>query len=134
MRSRRNGRHLARRLDPDTSKEAARIIADTTLGKKQQQALALLVEHPGSTSKELEQISGRGDGEVRKRLNDLRLAGRAHKGQNRKCRITNRLAYTWYPGVSRVQSLNMDHASRQEPTPKGQQALFGNPLPHESRR
>ena len=91
-------KRLSRRDDPDTSKKAAAEITATTLGEKKRQALRLIEQHPGKTSKELESFSGHGDGEVRKRLNDLRIVDRAHKGPKRKCEVTGRSAYTWLPG------------------------------------
>jgi len=93
-----NPRHLSRRGDPDTSKQAAIELVATTIGDKQRQALHVLGQHDGSTSKELEVLSGHSDGEIRKRLPELRKAGLAHNGEKRVCDITGRMAYTWVWG------------------------------------
>ena len=87
---------LSRREDPDTSHEGARRFDRVSA---MAYALQCVEWRPRSTSKELEAyFSPQGDGEIRKRLNDLRLAGEIHKGEKRRCEITGRTAYTWLPG------------------------------------
>ena len=84
----------ARKDHPDTSHEAAKNIK---LGKDMRFALDAISAHPGRTAGELDYLfrctTG---GKIRKRLNDLRLVGKARKGEKRKCSITGRTAYTWY--------------------------------------
>ena len=92
---------LSRREDPDTSHEGARRFdraADMAY------ALGCVERAPGSTAKELENWFNRTDGEIRKRLNDLRLAGEIHKGEKRRCGVTDRTAYTWLPGPEPARS------------------------------
>lgn len=67
------------------------------LGPRSRQAWDLLVQHPGATAAELEEISGLLDGKVRKRLNDLRRAGWAHSGAPRRCLVSGKMAQTWRP-------------------------------------
>lgn len=89
-------RLLARRKDPETSKQAARHVSKT-LGARMEAALALLKSMPGKTACEIEHAALVSDGRYRKRLNDLRLRGLARKGRTRKCTITGRNAATWWP-------------------------------------
>ena len=89
-------RALARAADPLTSHQAADHMAKSgRLGQMMARTLHLLREYPGRTAAELERIACVADGRYRKRLNDLRLAGRARKGDSRKCRVTGRKAATW---------------------------------------
>ena len=90
-------RRLARTSHPDTSHEAAKEVAGK-LGGTSRFAFLWLRRYPGNTASELEYKATISDGRIRKRLNDLRLKGRAYKGEKRKCRVTGRMAYTWYPG------------------------------------
>ena len=91
-----NPKTLARTEHPDTSKEAAKDVVDKLPGSMAK-ALFALRGRPGSTASELDQLrSWGGEGSIRKRLNDLKLKGEARKGDKRKCRVTGKMAYTWY--------------------------------------
>ena len=65
-------------------------------------ALSTLKRFPGSTAAELDRdfvaMSGvAGDGQIRKRLNDLRKSGFARVDGTRKCRVTGRIVQVWWP-------------------------------------
>jgi len=68
-------------------------------------ALDLITATPGCTAAELERAAGYCDGQVRKRLSDLRHAGQARVGDPRQCQVTGRRAQTWYPAVPQEQSI-----------------------------
>ena len=89
-------RELSRREDPATSHLAThQIAAEGTLGRMMKQALEALRDSPGSTASELDP---RGVGSIiAKRLNDLRKAQLATIGDPRRCRVTGRMAQTWWP-------------------------------------
>ena len=88
-------RNLARRDDPDTSKQAAeRLVASGSHGARCEAALSLVRALPGATASELDP-SGFGS-RILKRLNDLRIAGAIRKGEDRKCRVSKRMAATWW--------------------------------------
>ena len=88
---------IARDTDPATSHQAASEFAqDGTRSNMMEVAYELIKSNPGKTAAELEQLSGLGDGKVRKRLNDLRHDHRAQTGEPRKCSVTGKKAQTWY--------------------------------------
>jgi hypothetical protein len=88
---------LARPADPSTSHEAADHIDATGVRSRMMRlALDLITANPGRAAAELEEMSGFHDGAVRKRLNDLRHAGRAKVGEPRTCAVTGRRAKTWF--------------------------------------
>jgi len=87
---------LARAKDPVTSKQAAKDVAKM-LPDMAQQALVAITAHPGRTARELDFISGTTDGQIRKRLNDLRRMGKAYIGDKRRCTVSKKLAQTWWP-------------------------------------
>lgn len=93
----------ARTEHPDTSKRAAReLVASGRLGKAMLAALHLARSAPGSTAAELDatgKLQGRvrGDGAIRKRLSELRAGGYLRSGDPRVCRVTGRMAQTWWP-------------------------------------
>jgi hypothetical protein len=94
-------RTLARACDPDTSHQAATEMAlSGALGRMARIAWDLLVEYPGATASELEEVSSLGDGKIRKRLNDLRKEGWAYNQDARRCLITGKMAQTWWPNES----------------------------------
>lgn len=84
----------SRSSHPDTSHEAEKTV---DLPKWTRHAMGAVKTWPGSTAAELDRSYGTRGGQVRKRLNDLRLAGLARKGKKRKCRVTGRSAYEWWP-------------------------------------
>ena len=93
-------RHLAHRLHPETSKDAARkLVQSDALGAMMAHALDALRRLPGSTAAELDEDAESHGGQIRKRLNDLRRDGLAHTAGTRTCRVTGRRAQLWYPGV-----------------------------------
>lgn len=89
-------KYMQRSSDPDTSFEASEHL--TATGGHQvmmQRAYELLLQNPGRTAKEIELVGGFDDGQIRKRLNDLRRKGKALNGPKRRCSITGRTAQTW---------------------------------------
>ena len=88
---------LARRENPETSKQAARAIAPS-LGTLQARVLALVKAAPGSTGSELAHGAGDGDPRhVNRRLGELAAAGEIRRGEARACKRTGRSATTWWP-------------------------------------
>lgn len=94
-------RHRARTEDPRSSKEAAKEI--TTTGRADREAaqvLAALRHHPGTTSRELAEISGLDYHTIARRLPELRdTAFLVENGANRPCRYGSqtREVMTWFP-------------------------------------
>ena len=99
---------LARKGDPDTSHMGAQ-----SFDQERDKILALdaLARWPGLTARELEEQFRDGglDGKIRKRLNDLKQDGVAHKEEKRQCAITGRVAYTWYPGPPEYEEGEEEH-------------------------
>lgn len=90
---------LARRTDPWTSHEAAKVItADGSRERWTEMARQLLARLPGSTARELEAAGGVSDGFLRKRLGELRERSEAHNGTPRTCSVSGKKAQTWWPG------------------------------------
>ncbi len=87
---------LSRSGDPDTSRDGAEYIK-VKLGEAMQFAYDQLRANPGSTASELDHGTGYTDGTVRKRLNDLHKVGLAFRSGKRRCGITGRMAYLWFP-------------------------------------
>ncbi len=91
---------MYRNSDPNTSRLAAEEITRSGGADLLREAvLAAVKENPGCTSREFgvssEEVS---HDNFHKRLPELEKAGEVHRGDARKCRITNRQATTWYPG------------------------------------
>lgn len=85
------GHGLARRDDPDTSKEAADDLVESgRLARMERIALDLVAEYPGRTGSELDALSGLREGAVRKRLAKLREDGRLRNGEERVCSVTGK--------------------------------------------
>ncbi len=83
---------LARKSDPETSRESAETLVQSgELGRQMSRTLLVLRGNPGSTAREL---GGEG---IRKRLNDLRKASRARTGERRVCRVSGQRCQTWWP-------------------------------------
>lgn len=89
---------IARESDPETSHLAAEEV--TTSGRRavqQHAVLAAVMAHPGLTSRELAQAAGMDRYVVARRLPELEAAKRVRKGEARECRVSKRLAVTWWP-------------------------------------
>jgi hypothetical protein len=87
---------LAPPPDVDTSAKALKEIkADGTLGKLQQAVLSYVRRFPGKTAHELDDMGGTQD--YHKRLPELRAKGLVKNGDKRNCRLTGKLAQTWWP-------------------------------------
>ncbi len=93
-------RRNRRCTDPGTSRGAADdIVADGMLGDMMAIALRLVQQNPGCTSNELDEISGKGEGRIRKRLNDLLRRGLVRHGEPRVSRVSGKHNVTWWPVV-----------------------------------
>ena len=76
---------LARRNDPDTSKEAAReFVTSGGLAASEQLAYQLIANHPGRTAKELEELRGLERCTVTRRVTGLIKKGLVVKGELKK--------------------------------------------------
>lgn len=96
----RDRRRLRRHTDPSTSRTAAaEIVSDGTLGAMMALALRLVQENPGLTSNELDRLSGKGEGKIRKRLNDLLKRGLVRHGKPKVSRVSGKHNVTWWPVV-----------------------------------
>lgn len=102
---------LSRKNDPVTSKMSAiDIVESGALSDMMQRAMTLVDNNPGRTAKELERIGGYTDGQIRKRLSDLRRNDVAHTGEKRRCQITKKVVQTWWPGKAAANNDNQtDH-------------------------
>src|SRR5262245_51834500 len=88
---------LARRNDPLPSHEAAADLVGSGAYRRQcDWVFSFLRREPYVTALELGEIMGDRD-TARKRLNDLRKAGRARviEGGERKCRVSGKRAQVW---------------------------------------
>ena len=55
----------------------------------------LVARHPNQTANELEKIAGYTNGQIRKRLNDLRHEGEVYNPASRICSVTETRAFIW---------------------------------------
>jgi len=89
---------IARNTDPvESHQAAAEITNDGSRRRMMELTLQLLQSTPNLTANELEARHGYSDGQLRKRLNDLRKEGLVEKGPSRKSRITGKTNATWRP-------------------------------------
>lgn len=86
---------LSRATDPPTSRQAA---SELNVGEAMKLAYEILKAHEGLTSNELDQIAGKPQGGIRKRLNDLRKVGFSRNGPPKVCTVTGKSGQTWYLG------------------------------------
>ncbi len=87
----------AREDDPSESHAAACAIEkDGTASRMRENALFLVRLFPGATANELEQAGKLKDGQIRKRLNELRRQGLARNGAPRLSAVTGKRNATWY--------------------------------------
>ena len=84
---------LAKRDDPETSKQAAKIVAPT-IQDKEREAVAFVRAYPGRTQNEIDQLVG--NRSVSKRLRGAERKGLVKTGGQRKDRLTKQTALTWY--------------------------------------
>lgn len=89
---------IARETDPETSHLAAEEVTASGRRAVQQHAvLAAVMTQPGLTSRELAQAAGMDRYVAGRRLPELEAAKRVRKGEARECRVSKRLAVTWWP-------------------------------------
>lgn len=87
---------LSHRDDPSTSRDA---IAALTANGGRSQHMAIVLDavksHPGLTACELISVSGLDEYQVRRRLCDLKNAGRLVHGDRRICSVKGSSMVTW---------------------------------------
>lgn len=89
---------VARRKDPESSHAAAEEV--TLSGRRDAQVaqvLAAVRANPGRTSMELARLAGLDRYMVARRLPECVTAGALRKGEQRTCKVSDRLALTWWP-------------------------------------
>lgn len=91
---------ISRATDPETSHITAReITRDGTVAGLRELVNEAVKRNPGLTSRELSLSSEEVAHETfHKRLPELERRNMVHRGDARRCRDTNRMATTWYPG------------------------------------
>lgn len=89
-------KHLARRDDPETSKESASEVAKEP-GPRQQFALKCVTEFPGHTRMELATQFDLDSCTIGRRLRELERMGKIREGESRKCTKSGFKAATWWP-------------------------------------
>lgn len=95
--------HPARSTDPETSHDAARhIVASGAQALQQNQALDAVACHPGLTSNELARATGLDRYMLARRLPELCDRDLVVAKDQRKCNVSGRTAYTWWPVVTGV--------------------------------
>jgi hypothetical protein len=89
----------ARRTDIQSSHLAAQeIIASGLREQHQAIVLQLVIDHPGSTSRELAARTNALDHhQISRRLSEVEREGQIHKGDIRYCRIAERKCVEWWP-------------------------------------
>jgi len=91
---------IARRKDPDTSKEAGRDISRSGRRAQQQLLIASAVSaRPGQTSMELAKASAGGFDRwtAARRLPELEKVSTVKRGEPRPCHVTGKRSITWWP-------------------------------------
>jgi len=88
----------ARVADPETSKAAGKKW-QAVGGAAAETALRLLVQSPGRTGAELNELAGRDPSSrtLPRRLADLAADGFVYRGTPRACHVTHETATTWWP-------------------------------------
>lgn len=88
---------IARRRDPDTSKQAAaEITASGARARQQTMTLGAVKTWNGSTSAELGQRLGWDRFTTARRLPELRAQGFVENGEPRPCTVTGKQSLTWW--------------------------------------
>lgn len=88
---------IARASDPLSSHLAAEHVTKTGARAHQQnQAAEAVKQFPGLTSFELAMKTGIDRYTLARRLPECETAGRVRKGEQRPCKVTGRLAMTWW--------------------------------------
>lgn len=90
---------LSRTSHPETSKAAAKEIVESgVLETMESVALAAVMDMQGATARELDEAHSHGaTNSVGKRLDGLAKKGAIRRGDDRKCKVTGRMAQTWWP-------------------------------------
>lgn len=91
---------ISRATDPETSHITAQeITRDGTVTGLRELVNEAVKVNPGLTSRELSlSTEGIAHESFHKRLPELERRRLVHRGDARRCRTTNRMATTWYPG------------------------------------
>ena len=87
---------IARKRDPETSRQAAKAITESGARKNQQNTILNAIKsYPGRTSYELTRCCPLDRYQVARRCAELEQAGLIRKSLPRECQITGRNAHTW---------------------------------------
>lgn len=88
---------LARSSHPETSKKAAEEVVEV-LNERESTALAAVMDMQGATARELDEAFSHGaTNAIGKRLDGLAKKGAIKRGDDRPCKVTGRMAQTWWP-------------------------------------
>lgn len=111
--------HPARKTDPESSHEAAdHVVSSGLAGAQQDQAEAVVREHPGLTSLELSTMCDLDRYTLARRLPELEDAGRVHRGEIRTCSISYRKAMEWHPGPKPTPAAPLRQPTRTQEDPQ----------------
>lgn len=86
--------------DPRTSRDAAEAhAASQRMEGNKLVVFAAVMRHPGQTGAEIGEVTGKGQHEAVRRLNDLRRMKLVYQGERRGCRVKGSQMVTWWPTV-----------------------------------
>jgi hypothetical protein len=86
-----------RNTDPDTSTEAAKSLAEQSVGARCQELFALIEHHGGLTTHQLVALTGYDRGNTARRITDLTQAGWIVDSGQRRRGPTGRRSIVWVP-------------------------------------
>ena len=88
--------HLSHSDDPETSREAIEDLdASGIRATHSEMVLEAVRKHPGRTGPEIAESLGLEEYQVRRRLSDLKSAGRLQHGEIRECKVKGSRMVTW---------------------------------------
>jgi hypothetical protein len=94
-------KYLYKASDPKPSREAAEhIVASGHVSRMETLAAKLIIENPGRTAREIEQIAGM-PAQLHKRLASIERKGWIKRGESRRCEVSGRNVTTWLPAKPR---------------------------------
>ena len=101
--------HLSHSDDPETSREAIENLESSGIrATHAEMVLQAVREHPGRTGSEIAKALGLELYQVRRRLSDLKAAGRVQHGEIRACEVNGTRMATWVlPGQGEVRQGNL---------------------------
>jgi hypothetical protein len=97
----------ARSTDPNSSHDAERHINQSGVRARQQNMAAQAVKiYAGMTSLEIAEKATLCRYMLARRLPECETAGQVYRGQERRCRVSGRMAGTWWP-IGSAEQLDM---------------------------